>query len=371
VNADIYIELPSSTGGAPRLALRRGTSLQPIPAEGYKATGRPRAIAFAPALSVAQFKVPVAAASEAEARKAALYAIEDELAQSVEDVHIVLGPRQAGSRDRDVYVADKALVQHWIQQLQSLGLGHAEIVPESSLALAPGSIFDFGDRLLIHGAGGVIGADRSWPENVLWDILRRSGLETANVTSAGALDTLAALEARAPGVRLSGGRSGIGVREPDPFRRWRLAGLLVIAAGAVWTASLYFEINRLRTMAQQQETQARALYRAQFAGSPEPTDIHTEVRRLSAAAAGERGSGFLRLTAAVYEALEARPGASLQQFRYSDADQALRAVLRFSSAAEAEALRLQLESAGWRAQTESMTGLAPTVEAAFIVEATP
>lgn len=369
MSADVYIELPAGTGGTPKLAVRRSGALQPAVFDSYRASGRPKAIAFAPALSVAKFRVPVAAASEAEARKAALYAVEDDLAQSVEDVHILLGPKQSGSRERDIYVVDKGLMQYWMQQLQSIGLGHAEVVPESSLELAPGAVFDFGDRLLMHGAEGVIGADRTWPENVLWEILRKSGLETANVTSAGALETLAALEARAPGVRLAGPRSGVGAREPDPFRRWRLAGLLAIAAAAVWTASLHLEINRLLTTAQQQEAQARSAYRAQFAGMPEPTDIHAEVRRLSAVTSGETGGNFLELTAAVYEAQGAQPGAILRQFRYTDTDRTLRAVLRFSSAPEAEAFRAQLETAGWQAETETLTDLAPGTEATFIVRA--
>lgn len=371
MSADVYIELPAGTGETPRLAVRRSGALQPAMFESYKASGRPKAIAFAPAQAVAKFRVSVAATSEAEARKTALYAVEDDIAQSIEDVHILLGPKLSGSRERDIYVADKALMQHWIQQLQTIGLGHAEIVPESSLYLPPGAVFDFGDRLLMHGARGVIGADRAWPENVLWEILRKSGLETANVTSAGALETLAALDARAPGVRLAGPRSGIGAREPDPFRRWRLAGLLAIAAAAVWTASLQLEINRLLTMAEQQEAQARSVYRAQFAGVPEPADIHTEVRRLSAVTSGETDGGFLELTAAVYEAQSARPGALLRQFRYSDTDRTLLAVLRFASAPEAETFRTQLESAGLNAETESLTDLAPGIEATFTVRAAP
>jgi general secretion pathway protein L len=371
MSADVYIELPAGTSGTPRLAVRRSGALQPALFDSYRASGRPKAIAFAPALAVAKFRVSVAATSEAEARKAALYAVEDDIAQSVEDVHILLGPKQSGSRERDIYVADKALMQHWMQQLQTIGLGHAEIVPESSLDLVPGTVIDFGDRLLMHGAQGVIGADRAWPENVLWEILRKSGLETANVTSAGALETLAALEARAPGVRLAGPRSGIGAREPDPFRRWRLAGLLAIAAASVWTASLHLEINRLLTTAQQQEAQARSVYRAQFGGMPEPADIHAEVRRLSAATSGESDIGFLDLTAAVYQAQGAPPGAQLWQLRYSDPDGTLRAVLRFASAPEAEAFQAQLESAGWTAETESLADLAPGIEATFIVRAAP
>lgn len=371
MNADIYIELPGTADAAPRLAVRRGNALLPAEFESYKVSGRPKAVAFAPALSVAKFQVPVAAKSEAEARKAALYAVEDDLAQSVEDVHILLGPRQPGQNLRDIYVADKALLLHWTQQLQSAGLGHAEIVPEASLALAPGTIFDFGDRLLMHGEAGILGADRAWPEGVLMEILRKSGLSNSNVTSANALETLAALEARAPGIRLTEARSAGAAPVGNTFRRWRLAGLLALAAAAIWIAAIQFEINRLRTSYQQQDAQARGIYRQQFAGAPEPGDIHAEVRRLSAATSGKAAGDFLGLSAAVYEALASRPGAQLRQLQYSDQDASLRAVVRFASASDADAFRAALEAAGWSAQTETLTDLSPGTEAAIIVRAAP
>ncbi|WP_291203561.1 type II secretion system protein GspL [Hyphomonas sp.] len=371
MNADIYIELPASTGAPFRLAVRRGNTLHPEDFSTFKASGRPKAVAFAPALSVAKFRIPVAAKSESEARRAALYAIEDDLAQSVDDVHLLLAPKQAGTRTRDVYVADKALLQHWTTRLQSAGLGYAEIVPEASLALAPGALFDFGDRLLMHGRDGILGADRTWPEDVLLEILRKAGLSDANVTSANALETLAALEARAPGVRLTETRGAGAAREGSAFRRWRLAGMLVLAATAIWIAGIQFEINSLLTTARKQEADARAAYRQQFAGAPEPVDIDAEVRRLSAATSAEPAGNFLGLSAAVYEALALQPGAQLRQLQYTQSDASLRAVLRFAAAPEAEAYRAALEASGWSAQTESLTDLAPGTEAAFILRAAP
>jgi len=371
MNADIYIELPASTDAAPRLAVRRGNALHPEDFDHFKASGRPKAIAFAPALSVAKFQVPMAAKSEAEARKAALYAIEDDLAQSVEDVHLLLRPKQPGSTTRDIYIADRALLNHWMDQLQSAGLGHAEIVPEASLALAPGTLLDFGDRLLMHGADGIIGADRAWPEDVLLEILRKAGLSEANVTSANALETLAVLEARAPGIRLTEAGGAASSGNGNVFRRWRLAGVLALAAAAIWIAGIQLEINGLLTTARQQEAAARAAYRQQFAGAPEPIDIHAEVRRLSAATSGAPGGDFPGLAAAIYEALAARPGAQLRQLQYTDSDASLRAAVRFTTAPESEAFRAALEASGWSAQTETVTDLAPGTEAAFILRAAP
>ena len=370
MNADIYIELPVNTGAAPRLAVRRGNALHPEDFANFKASGRPKAIAFAPALSVAKFRVPVVAKSESEARKAALYAIEDDLAQSVEDVHLLLGPKQPGSITRDIYIADKALLNHWLERLQSVGLGHAAIVPESSLAIAPGKLFDFGDRLLMHGADGIIGADRAWPEDVLLEILHRAGLSDANITAGNVLETLAALETRAPGIRLTE-TGGAGAREGNAFRRWRLAGVLALAAAALWIGGIQFEINSLLTTARQQEAQARAAYRQQFSGAPDPADIHAEVRRLSAATSTATGSDFLGLSAAVYEALGSQPGAQLRQLQYTQTEASLRAVLRFASAPEADTFRAALEASGLNAQTETVTDLAPGTQAAFILRAAP
>lgn len=371
MNAGIYIELPANTGSTPRLALRQGSALQPARFDGFRASGRPRAIAFAPALSVRSFRVPIAARSETEARKAALYAIEDELAQPVEDVHIILGPKQRGTPLRDVYVADKALVGHWTETLQAAGLGHAEIVAEISLPLAPGAVFDFGDRLLMHGKDGVTTADRAWPEDVLSNLLRTAGLEDAQVTMADALQTLAGLEAQSPGVRLTDARAAAEAGPGGLFRRWRLAAMLMLAAAAVWTAGLQAEINRIQTAARQQEAEARALYRRQFPAAPEPDDIHAEIRRLSAGAGPAPGAGFLDLSAAVYEALALSPGAELIRLSYTGAGDGLAAGVRFAAPSEAEAFRAALEAKGWQTELESPAGLAPGAEASVRVRAAP
>lgn len=368
MTAEIYIDLPASLDQFPRLSLRRGRSLQPADFSGFKATGRPKAIAFAPGLSCTRFDVPVAAKSESEARKAALYAVEDGLAQSVEDVHVKLAPKRAGTPARSVYVVDKAILQHWTAQLQSAGLGHAEIVPEVSLSIEQGTIYDFGDRLLMHGASGIVTADRSWPEAVLRAILEKENLSAANVTVADPLETLAILDAQKPGIRLTEAR---GQTQGNAMIRWRFALVLLILAAAVWTAGLQLEIGSLTATARQQEAQARAAFRAQFPAAPEPADVHAEVRRLSATTSGNKASSFINLSSAVYETIAARPGTQLRQLQYTDDTGALRAVLRFSAEADVEAFRASLESAGWIAQTESLKVLTSGTEAVLILKAAP
>lgn len=368
MTAEIYIDLPASLDQFPRLSVRQGRTLQRLDFSGFKATGRPKAIAFAPGLSCTRFDVPVAAKSESEARRAALYAVEDDLAQSIEDVHVKLGPKQTGTPARGLYVVDKAILQHWTALLQSAGLGHAEIVPEVSLSIEPGTVYDFGDRLLMHGASGIVTADRSWPEGVLRAILEMENLSAANVTVADPLETLAILEARNPGIRLTEAR---GQKQGNSIGRWRFAGVLSILAAAVWTAALQFEISSLKATAGQQEAQARAAFRAQFPAAPEPADVHAEVRRLSAATSGNNASSFISLSSAVYEAIAERPGTQLRQLQYTDETGALRAVLRFPAEADAEAFRANLESAGWIAQTESLNLLTSGTEAVLILKAAP
>lgn len=372
MKADLYIELPADPGGPLRLARWRGGELETVQPARAGANSRTRAIAFAPALGVAKFRVSLAAKSESEARKTALYAIEDDLAQPVEDVYLTLGPKLRNEGTREVYVVDKALLRAWTEALSALNLSHATIIPESSLNLADATIYDFGDRLLLSRDGTTVVADTAWPEEAIRELISACGLGGARRTAGSALATLATLHSTSPGIPLNGAE-GDGPRRAGGkgLRRWLFAGVLALAAAGLWLVSVWTETSSLQQATARNEITARAAFRAQFPGAPEPADISAEVRRLSAGPGAAAPTSFRTLSAALYGALTDSPTVSLVSLSYVDTEAALRARMQFANRAEEAAFRSRLEAKGLIVETALLGETALAIDVNFIVRAAP
>ncbi|MDP3459468.1 MAG: type II secretion system protein GspL [Hyphomonas sp.] len=372
MKADLYIELPSDPGAPLRIARRRGERLEPVSAEGFRVSGEPKAVAFAPALAVARFNIPLAAKSESEARRAALFAIEDELAQSIDDAHLTLGPRDRTQTMRTLYVIDKQLLDAWISQLTAIGAGHAEIVPESSLALASGTVLDFGDRILLSGAAGVVGADPSWPDEAIRELISASGLGSVVPTKADALEALSKLHSAFPGIRL---QNTLDTRSSQTFRQrlkpWATAGVLATAAALIWIASIWMETAFLQRLAQQSEASAVQMFRAQFPAAPDPVDIHADVRRLSQQIGPGAAKPFHSLSSGLYAAVAESGSARLGRLSYASADEALTADLVFSNRAQEAAFIARLERSGFRAEITVVQASPDGVSATVLLRTAP
>lgn len=371
MKADLYIELPSVPDGPLRLARWRGGEIEHVPL-GRAANARTKAIAFAPALCVARFRVQVAAKSDSEARKTALYAVEDDLAQPVEDVHLTLGPRVRNETARDVYIVDRRLMRAWIDALAALNLDHAPIIAENSLSLPQGALLDFGDRLLLSHDGSAVAADPAWPDEALRELISACNLGDVRRAPVNALETLIPLQTQSPGIALEGADGDAARhRAGKVIGRWLFAGALALFASGLWLASVWFETNGLQLAAARNEAAARAAYRAQFPGAPEPADIGADVRRLSAQLVGSTLAGFRALAAALYSALPDSPSVRVVSLTYTGSESVLRTRIQFSTRAEEAAVRSRLEASGFQVETDSITDLPAGIEASLIVRAAP
>ncbi|MEQ9505758.1 MAG: type II secretion system protein GspL [Hyphomonas sp.] len=372
MKSGIYIELPSRPDAEPKFARAHGGRLEALSASAVKTSDRANAVAFAPALSVARFRVPIAAKSESEARKVALYAIEDDLAQPVEDVHVTLAPRNAGAPYRDVFIVDQALLKSWKETLSALDLGHAVIIAEASLPFAPGSAHDFGDRILVNGSDGVVAADAGWPDEAIEEFVQAAGVPNSHRANVDALATLAALHAAHPGTALSGANGGQKSRGDQPGgKSWRFVASMAVIAAGLWIGSIWIETNSLRKTAAEYEAVARATFRTQFPAAPEPADIHTEAKRLAALQAGTPRAEFRALTTGLYQAITGSSTIRLVSLTYSAPEQALRARLQFANRPDEAAFRSRLESSGWSMETTGSVDGPSSVGSDIIMRAQP
>lgn len=101
---------------------------------------------FVGGAGVSGMGVTLPAAREAEVRRAAPFAIEEELATDVADTHFAIGSKQNDSPIRDIRVASKSDMQSWADTLQTYGLRNSPIVFLSD-ALPPNTLLEAGAHI--------------------------------------------------------------------------------------------------------------------------------------------------------------------------------------------------------------------------------
>jgi len=372
MKADVYIELPSSKGSPLRIATRKDASVQEIAPETFRGNAQTKAVAFAPALAVARFQIPVAARSESEARRAALYALEDEIAQPIEDVHLTLGPRSRGDASRVVFVVDKSLFEYWTGLLRSHGLSHAPIVPESSLDQAQPTVYRFEDRWLLAGPGRIFGADGALPDEAVEALIDAAGLTGARTVHRGSFAFLTEAYQKHAGLTLANsGKSTEATRQASGFGFWRLAASLALAAIVLWVGSLWTETSRLERSAAINDAAARSAFRAQFPGAPEPADVHQDVRRQMERSLSSGNGSFRAMASDLYKAIAESDSVQLARMSFAQNDPGLRASLIFADRQSEQAFRASLEASGLDVELVSAADTPQGVQTDIMLRARP
>lgn len=369
---DVYVELPSTPSAPARIATRKGGGIQEMAEGSFKGNSQAKVVAFAPALAVSRFRIPIAAKSESEARRAALYAIEDEIAQPVEDVHLTLGPRSRGGVIRDVYIVDKSLMENWSGILRGLGLGHAPIVPENSFQHTQPAIYKFENRWLLAGTETTFGADGDLPQEAIDALIEAAGLTGARTVHQSSLAYLTEAYQQDPGVALANtGKASEKQNAGSQGGLWRLAATLAAAALLLWAGSVWIETNRLERAAALNDSNARIAYRSQFPNAPEPIDVHADVRQQMEQLNSSGNGTFRALAAALYKAIAGSNSVQLAHLNYSASDPGLKARLLFLNREGEDAFRTSLDASGLDVEWVGAANTPQGVEANIILRARP
>lgn len=361
-----FIELSGNKGEPVQVAIRRGNQVEIIGRDGFRPDPSARAIAFGSCLSITLHRAPLPARNEADALKAALFAIEDDLAQPVQDIHIALGPKVAAGDRRDIYAIDKALLQDWISTLAMIGLPDASIIPELSLLADAPLLVDLEDRLLVGTGDRKYGVDTALPREAIDALVRPDGdvPPVAGRRLAEALASPAIRDVRTPSllelVHMLDGAAPIDIRtgayalksRTQGKRRWNVKTLatLAIAALTLWFTSVVLELNNLTRETDRLARDSSARYAALFPGEPMPADLAATARiRLTA---GERSTSpsFLTVMAHIYDSLGAVNGARIRAIDFDRAEGTLSISLGFAAFGDDVSLRRALEEKGFVAQ---------------------
>ncbi len=324
---------------------------------------------FAPGPSISLFEVALPARNEAEARRAAPYAVEDELAQPVDMIHAALGPRsQTPGAPRRIAVTSRALMADWLERLSEAGCANAALVPEQALPPPDEPILvDLGDRIVASFGDRRFAIDAGLPLDVHAALLGElpEEIEIHGSALARRLSRSAAAEApegreawltvligwfetadNVPNLR-QGAFAAARRFDASGLRPWRASAVLAGGVAAAAAAAAMVETRALDEVSRGLESQALSLYRS-FA--PEDQNISAAqaaatMRRTGRDMAASR-LDFVTATAALYAATAEVEGAEIRSLRL-DADTArLVANMAYGDYGDDARLKDALETAG-------------------------
>ncbi|MEL7130170.1 MAG: type II secretion system protein GspL [Pseudomonadota bacterium] len=338
----VYGFCPQDDEIRPRLGTVQGGAFQEVKSP----SSSDQLILFVPGVDVAVHRRPLPTKGDADSRQAAPFAIEDDVANAVSDLHVALGPRPEDlSQPREIHSVSSDRMAEMIGHLRNLGLANATLVAEQSL-LEEGEVVMLDDRIVAHLDGRQIAVDLHLPEDLKAAILgdhvnqmhRPSDPLAAMALFADQRDTL---------LNLRQGRFRARTQaDLTSFYPWRLAGGLAAAVALLWTGSGLMEIRSAKSAADDLRRQTRDIYASAFPGDANTADPVRAVSRALDARQDGAGLDFLETSAVLYAALVDVPSASLRSIRFDTARGGYVASIAYSAYGDDAALKAALGARG-------------------------
>lgn len=331
-----------------------------------------RIIVLVPSEHVVLLEADAVSTRRAQLAKAVPFALEDQLASPVEELHFALPDTIAGGRIAVAIVA-RATLRGWIDTLAQAGISADVMIPEA-LALAANAekatlMIEPERALLRWSATHAVACDppalSQWlslvaaPAAEVFDF-RQAPRQTLPITVSGyherqldALTFLAAQLVREPELNLLQGEFAASHRHLPLPQLWRRAALLAAAAvvlAIVYAAGDWLRLNR---ESDRLEDEQRAALRANL---PELANVAGDPRQLMESAlarmrGGENGSGLLALLDRIGPILAGTTRMSLKSVEYRNAT--LEIGLRAPDVPALDLVREQLTNIGLHAEVTS------------------
>lgn len=298
----------------------------------------------APSTEVTFATVRLVGARRADWLRTARFAVEDDMAVPVENLHVALDPRSHAAGQGTVCMVARTVMEDWMQRLKEAGLEDARLVPDVTLLAAGSSPLDLGDRILVAGEEHQFAIDKTLPADLVSALMQRAGRDAERAD-----DPLFAL-ARC----FASGQIGIDLRQaefarkaelPIDLRRFRLLAGLAAACALAWGVYTFASIRAMNQLEAVLDRQTRASFAALYPGEPVPSNILAAVRDRSGGSP-RPAAGFREMAGVLYAALEKGEGVRLSSLRYdADAGQ-LQAKLVYSAFGDDETLKTAIEAGG-------------------------
>lgn len=327
-------------------------------------------VIFVPPNDVSVQRISLNARNERDARRTAPFAVEDELAQSPEDVHVALS-NQDGETSRLICAVRHDVMESWIASLREAGLDDARLyAPQTLLSddeYIQGSKASFG-RL----ENRYFAIDSTAPDEWLAGLLQGGNgvrhREFGDDTE-GYLKYLTDLYQTGAGVNLRQG--AYEVRTPldlTRLKRWRLAGALAAVLGLAWFGSQIWSVQNLSTLSADLDRRSIEVVQA---GWPE---LNGDVNRALQDIGGSGSAGqaafpsALTATAALYDAIGQIEASELRSLRYDRERGQVLAIVAYSDFADSNRLAGLFEGTGLRARVGDARQSGRQVVAELVLE---
>jgi len=352
------------------------------------AAGR-RVVVIVPAGEVLVAESDAPAKNAAKLAQVIPFALEERVADEIENLHFAIGERNENGRV-PVLVVARARVDAWLAELTAAGLAPQAIYSEATLLPGmPGQLIGLleGDTLILRPAEGpplvmpalAIGA--AFDMALAAQVSQVAGLEPpplgllmyaaheewqahqqeidalrerftnvkVQLLNSGTLSLLAPAAASGDAVNLLQGALAVASPMKQSWRAWRVAAVLAGTLLCLHIGVRYYELSKLRKAEAALDSSIEDAFRAAMPGQQNAINARKRVEQRVVQLRGS-GSGGALLPAllAVATARNVSPTAVIEGFRFQDGSLELR--LNAPDAASVDAIGQQLRAAGW--QTE-------------------
>jgi general secretion pathway protein L len=347
-----------------------------------------RVVVIVPAGDVLTTDSDAPAKSAAKLAQVVPYALEERVADEIENLHFAVGERGDNGRV-PVSIVERRRLEGWLAELRGAGLNPQAIYPESSLLPSmPGQLIALidGDTVILRTADGpplvmsalsiddalelalatqqpaIEGLEPAPPGLLVYaghdewqahgdavDALRErfTGVKV-QILPSGPITVLAPAAASGEAVNLLQGSFAVASPLDQGWRAWRLAAALAAALLLLHIGARVFELTRLHRTEASLDAGIEEAFRAAMPGQQNATNARRRVAtRLAEIRGGGGGNSLLPALAAIASARSAAPSATIEGITFRQGT--LNLILTAPDAASLDAIGQQLRAASWQA----------------------
>jgi general secretion pathway protein L len=323
------------------------------------------------------------------------FALEERVADEIENLHFAIGERDATTGRVPVVVIARARIDAILAELRGAGLNPQAIYSESSLLPAmPGQLIALldGDRLILRTADApplvlpALSIAEAFEMALSAQTSAVAGLEPAplglllyagheeweahqfavdqfrdrftgvkvQLLPSGPLSVLAPAAAAGDAINLLQGALAVESSLDQGWRSWRIAAALAASLLCLHLGGRWFELNRLHKTEASLDAGIEQAFRAAMPGQQNATNARRRVeQRVGQLHSGGGGGALLPALSAIANARGASPETTVEAINFRDGTLDLRVLA--PNAASLDAIGQQLRSAAWQADVMELT----------------
>ncbi|HET7809549.1 MAG TPA: type II secretion system protein GspL [Steroidobacteraceae bacterium] len=358
------------------------------------AAGR-RVAVIVPASDVLVLESDAPAKSAAKLAQVIPFALEERVADEVENLHFALGERVVQTGRVPVMVVARARIEAWLAELRAAGLHPQAIYSEASLVPSmPGQVIALidNDTLTLRVADGlplvmpVLALEDAFEMALATQVSQVAGLEPpplgllvyagheeweaqqfkidalrdrftgvkVQLLPQGPLGVLAPAAASGDAINLLQGSLAVASPAQQNWKSWRVAAVLAISLLCLHLGARFFELSRLHKAEAALDGSIQAAFRAAMPGQQNAVNARRRVEARLAQLHGNGGGGaMLPALLSIAMARNASPSTRIEGLTFRDGALVLR--LTAPDAASLDAISQRLRASNWQADIKGLS----------------